>query len=131
MNNLVPAQLRAVVPGGALTVLGIAATLALLLLVGISKALSGRRENAIVSTKAAAAAVASATSGAGQPTVIPDAMLATREDLAAFEAPKPDAEQFLRTMEAPAEQPHEEAPSIESMPATAEPDTGEGNLYDY
>ena len=104
MNNLVPAQLRAVVPGGALTVLGIAATLALLLLVGISKALAGRRGNAIVSTKdAATAAIASATSSV-QPVLTPDAMLSTREDLTAFEAPKPDTEQFLRTMEAPAEQ---------------------------
>lgn len=102
LNNLVPAHWRAAVPGGALTVLGIASTLALLLLIAISRALAGRRENAIVSTKTAAALVVVAPSIAA-PTVAPD-MLATREDLTQFEGPKADSEQFLRTMESSAEQ---------------------------
>lgn len=102
LNNFVPAHWRAAVPGGALTVLGIASTLVLLLLIGISRALAGRRENAIVSTKTAAALAAVAPSIAA-PTVAPD-MLATREDLTRFEGPKADSEQFLRTMESSAEQ---------------------------
>ena len=102
LNNLVPAHVRAAVPGGALTVLGIAATLVLLLLIGISRALAGRRENAIVSTKTAAALATVAPSVAA-PTVAAD-MLATREDLTQFEGPKADSEQFLRTMESSAEQ---------------------------
>ncbi len=105
LNNLVPAHVRAAVPGGALTVLGIAATLVVLLLIGLSKAIAGRQGKAIISTKdAAQAAIASAASSGSQPALTPDALLATREDLTAFDAPKPDTEQFLRTMEAPAEQ---------------------------
>ena len=102
LNNFVPAHWRAAVPGGALTVLGIAATLVLLLLIGISRALAGRRENAIVSTKTAAALATVAPSIAA-PAVAPD-MLATREDLTQFDGPKADSEQFLRTMESSAEQ---------------------------
>ncbi len=105
LNNLLPEHLRSAVPGGALTIFGIAGTFVALLLVGLSKALSGRGDKAIVATKPRAATAAAApTAPAAAAAPAADAMVATREDLTAFDSSKVDPEQFQRTMEGTKEQ---------------------------
>lgn len=108
LDGMLPEHLRSAIPGGGLSVLGIAATLLALLFFGVVKAVAGRGEKAITPTSrpaaTATAAAATASAATSAPTAGADDLLATREDLTPFDPGKPDPEQFQRTMEATAEQ---------------------------
>lgn len=101
LTNLIPESLRNAVPGGATTILGVLATLAVLIVVGLARALSGGDKAIIASQPKAAAVVASAPAAAS---AAPDPMLSTVQEMATYEPPRGDQDQFLRTMEASADQ---------------------------
>ena len=100
LTNLIPESLRNAVPGGVTTILGILATLAVLIIVGLARALSGG-DKAIVASQPKVAAVAASAAAAS---AAPDPMLSTVQEMATYEPPSGDQDQFLRTMEASADQ---------------------------
>ncbi|MSR15736.1 MAG: hypothetical protein EXR86_14515 [Gammaproteobacteria bacterium] len=106
VSNLIPEHVRNVVPGGPLTLLGIVASLLVLIVVGIGRALLGERDKATVSTPKAPISTITAAATTVLPDVTREDLAATREDLTAFDpTPHADQEQFLRTMEATNDQP--------------------------
>lgn len=105
LENLIPAHLRAAVPGGATTILGVGGTIAVLLLLFIAKAVLGRRGEApIVARPQVSAARDDATTKLRAPVddePITETRVATvAEDEDATEVADP----FQRTLEATTEQ---------------------------
>ena len=103
LDALIPASLRDMVPGGAVTIIGVLGSVLLLLLVMLGKSLAGRRGKEIKAgpkPKAATVAVAApAAAGIVTAADVDDVPIASA-------APDPEAaaDQFTRTLEATSEQ---------------------------
>jgi len=101
LDNLIPAHLRDAVPGGAVTILGVLASLIVLALAAVGKALKGRGGKAITPT--ARPAAAAAASAVAVPVTVAVESARSLSDTLAPETEDP-ADQFTRTLEATAEQ---------------------------
>ncbi|HMM77152.1 MAG TPA: FimV/HubP family polar landmark protein [Gammaproteobacteria bacterium] len=104
LDKLIPAHLRDAVPGGATTILGVLASLLVLLLAVLGKSLAARRGKEIkAGPKRAAPAVAVAAPAAAVAATSLDEVEAPTTPVAPVAAEE-QADQFTRTLEATAEQ---------------------------